>query len=451
MRKLWNTISLIGHKKIHDPNDIRELTLLNRIITIGILNLTTFIPVAFYFQLPIVAFYVSCGILLSLSSLIMNHLGYFKFSRISFMIVSLCFITAILLISGKDAGSQIAFILLAVLYMILFKTNKLALPILFITLTVFTLSCYWVETHPSPLDGVDVSIKRFSFYMNVISIMTLVFAGMYYFKNTAREFEEKIIHQNAEISEYNKDITDSINYARRIQQAILPPDKLIKEWLPESFIFYKPKDILAGDFYWLHKDQDKLFFAIADCTGHGVPGAMVSVLCSNALNKVVKEMHVKKPSEILDHTSEILEGYFSRSEEEMKDGMDIAFCCLDLKQKTVEFALANNPLYHVRAGVLQEVKPDKQPIGKHDGRKPFTNHSITLSEGDSIYLFSDGYADQFGGPKGKKFKYSQLKETIIAQQHLTMNEQQRSLENTLQQWMGALEQVDDICVMGIRV
>lgn len=253
------------------------------------------------------------------------------------------------------------------------------------------------------------------------------------------------------LAEKNKEITDSIQYAKRIQNAILPSIKSTKEFLPKSFILYKPKDIIAGDFYWVEKRHGKVFFAAGDCTGHGVPGAMVSVMCSNALSRAVKELGISEPAGILNKTVELLEEHFVKSEEDVKDGMDIALCALDLKTNTLEYSGANNPLYQIRDGELTEFKADKQPIGKYEHRKPYINHSIGIRAGDCYYVFTDGFADQFGGAEGKKFKYKAFRQLLLANHNKPEEEQAQILDKAFEDWRGQLEQVDDICVIGIRI
>jgi len=260
-----------------------------------------------------------------------------------------------------------------------------------------------------------------------------------------------IIAQKELVEEKNAEILDSIQYAKRIQSAILPPPKLVRQYLEDSFILYKPKDIVAGDFYWMETEEDKVFFTAADCTGHGVPGAMVSVMCSNALSKAVKELGIYEPAKILDKTVELLEERFAKSEEEVKDGMDLALCCLDLKTQKLEYAGANNSLYYIKNGELKEVKPDKQPVGKHDGRQPYTNHTLDIKKGDCFYIFSDGFADQFGGPKGKKFMYKPFKKLLSDIHDKPMDEQKDILDRSIIEWKGPLEQVDDICIIGLRI
>jgi serine phosphatase RsbU (regulator of sigma subunit) len=274
----------------------------------------------------------------------------------------------------------------------------------------------------------------------------------------------EIIHQRDIITAKTEEILDSINYARRIQQAILPPVRLVNNYLQNSFVLYLPKDIVAGDFYWMESIEEPglpegqnhvLLFASADCTGHGVPGAMVSVMCNNALNRTVREFGKIKANDILDKTRELLIQEFSKSENLMKDGMDISLCSLNMTNLELSWAGANNPLWIIREinGVAEiiERKADKQPVGNHISMNPFTNHNLQLERGDLIYVFTDGLPDQFGGEKGKKFKISQLRELLLRIYKLPMQDQYQEILATFEAWKGDLEQVDDICVIGVRV
>lgn len=263
--------------------------------------------------------------------------------------------------------------------------------------------------------------------------------------------EQKLVVENAheQLGQKNKEILDSINYAKRIQNAILPSAKSISESLPHSFVLYRPKDIVAGDFYWMEFRNNTLMFAVADCTGHGVPGALVSVICNNGLDRSVREFNLTDPGKILEKTREIVIGEFEKSEDEVKDGMDISLCSLN--GKLLQWSGANNGMWIVRNSELIEFSPDKQPIGKHAENKPFTTHSFELKSGDHIYLYSDGYADQFGGDKGKKFKASRLKQLVASISTLPIDQQKEKLETTFSTWQGGLEQVDDVCIWGIRV
>lgn len=266
---------------------------------------------------------------------------------------------------------------------------------------------------------------------------------------SAQKFE--VEKQKEKVEEAHREITDSIDYAKRIQGAILPPLKLVKEYLNESFILYKPKDVVAGDFYWMMPLEDMILFAAADCTGHGVPGALVSVVCNNGLNRSVREHGLTEPGKILDKTREIVIQEFEKSEEDVKDGMDIALCAL--KGNTLYYAGAHNPLWIIRKGddKVEEIKANKQPIGKFDQLLPYTTHQVELNPGDSIYLFSDGFVDQFGGEKGKKLKAPNFRRLLLSMNEQPMSSQHQLLDRAFEEWKGELEQIDDVCVIGVRV
>ena len=273
-----------------------------------------------------------------------------------------------------------------------------------------------------------------------------------------QKIEVEVAHHQLE--EKNTEILDSITYAKRIQEAILPTTKLVKEWLPNSFIFYKPKDIVAGDFYWMDQQGDNILFAAADCTGHGVPGAMVSVVCHNAMNRVVREFNLTDSGKILDKTREIIVEQLNKSEhpeivsmDNIRDGMDIAFCILNKKTNKLQYSGAHNPLWILRnnSDEIEEIKANKQSIGKVDNPQQYTTHQIDLNKGDSIYIFSDGFADQFGGEKGKKLKYKPFKKLLVSMKKESMENQLKKLNNHFETWKGNLEQVDDVCVIGVRI
>jgi serine phosphatase RsbU (regulator of sigma subunit) len=270
----------------------------------------------------------------------------------------------------------------------------------------------------------------------------------------ADERQKKLfMQQKMLIEESHREIKDSINYAKRIQSAILPSNRIIKESFADAFVLYKPKDVVAGDFYWLENCGDQIMFAACDCTGHGVPGAMVSVICNNALNRSVREFGLKEPGKILDKTREIVISEFEKSDDEVKDGMDMSLGSLSLSALTLTWSGANNPLWILRkeGSAIEEIKADKQPIGKYAEAKPFTTHQLNLSKGDIIYLITDGYQDQFGGEKGKKFKASNLKELIVSIKSETMENQKNLIDEAFETWRGKLEQIDDVCIIGIRV
>ncbi|MDO9184666.1 MAG: SpoIIE family protein phosphatase [Bacteroidia bacterium] len=324
-------------------------------------------------------------------------------------------------------------------------------------------------------------------WMNFVFTSTLIFLGVRQFKTENINFNREINFQRLELKEKNKDITDSIHYAKRIQSALMASNTLLNKNLPEYFVLYKPKDIVSGDFYWAEQTNTNFLLAACDCTGHGVPGAFMSLLNITKLNEIAREKKLVGPDSILNQLREdIIKVLNPEGTEEGKDGMDAVLCSFDFDNLKLEFACANNPLWIVRKipsnlpkgdqslanGILYEsavennssslggmdwpslieFKPDKMPVGMYNGeKKDFRLNSIKLQKGDNVYLFTDGYADQFGGPKGKKFKYAQLKELLLSIHHLPMNEQQALLQQNLEKWKGNLEQVDDILIIGVRV
>jgi serine phosphatase RsbU (regulator of sigma subunit)/tetratricopeptide (TPR) repeat protein len=310
-----------------------------------------------------------------------------------------------------------------------------------------------IETQKAQIK--QTQIQNIALYGGVTVL--LIFGGFMYtrFRISSRQNkiieEQKLDVENARdlLEEKNTEITDSIQYAKRIQNAILPPAKIVKEHLKESFILYKPKDVVAGDFYWMENKNGKVLFAAADCTGHGVPGAMVSVVCNNALNRSVREYGLTDPGKILDKTREIVIQEFDKSEEEVKDGMDIALCSIEGFK--LQYAGAHNPLWIIRNGKILETKANKQPIGQFDNQEDYTTHNFDLEPGDSLYIFSDGYVDQFGGEKGKKFKTNSFRELLLSIQNKCMEEQKSIIDNSFETWKGNLEQIDDVCIIGVRV
>jgi ligand-binding sensor domain-containing protein/serine phosphatase RsbU (regulator of sigma subunit) len=268
------------------------------------------------------------------------------------------------------------------------------------------------------------------------------------------EQKVEIESQKDVIETKNRAMVDSINYASTIQSATLPSDEEWYETMPDSFVLYKPKDIVSGDFYWLARWDDDIFFSAVDCTGHGVPGALMSIVGYNGLNQAVNEHKLSEPSAILNYLSESVNQSLRKSEHDnyVKDGMDIALCRINLKKMRVQFAGAYNPLLLIRNGEQMLYKGDRISIGSVDTKgQTFANHEVKIQKGDCLYIYSDGFADQFGGADGKKMKAAKMRQKILEISSLPMNEQKKELERYLAEWMGNLPQVDDICVIGVRV
>ncbi len=271
-------------------------------------------------------------------------------------------------------------------------------------------------------------------------------------EETVRQKDE-VERQSRRVVELYKNVTDSIRYAKRLQESILPLDERIHELLPGSFVLYRPKDIVSGDFYWVEAVKGKTVFAAVDCTGHGVPGAFMSLVGHNGLNQVVLERGLTKPGEILDQLNRIaFEALHKDRDQYVRDGMDMALCTFDSASLELEFAGANCPLYLVRGGEVIQFPPNKFPIGGFSRTGPdFKDHHVQLQPGDAVYIFSDGFADQFGGPKGKKFFYRQFRELLVRVTPEEPSRKKALLNQAFNDWRGTQEQVDDILVMGMQV
>ncbi|MDG1440940.1 MAG: SpoIIE family protein phosphatase, partial [Flavobacteriales bacterium] len=267
---------------------------------------------------------------------------------------------------------------------------------------------------------------------------------------TAKIKEESRIR----LEEKNKEIVDSINYAKRIQDAMMTSEAYRKSVIAKSFVFFKPKDVVSGDFYWVFKDKEEnIFFTVADCTGHGVPGAFMSMIGTSLLNEIIVEKKIKNTNRILDELrKQIIKSLNHDDNDDQKDGMDISVCKLNFKKNLLEFSGAHNPLQVVRNGEIKTYKGDSQAVGLETVKlKPFTKHNVNLQKNDMIYIYSDGYQDQFGGEKGKKYMKSKFKKLLQKISKEEVKKQNELLELELSNWMKNEEQIDDICIMGVRI
>jgi len=319
-----------------------------------------------------------------------------------------------------------------------------------------------------------------AFLYGVIGVFTLiVLIGFAAFKMHNRrlieakaDLEKIVEERTADLKQKEQEITDSIRYALRIQLSIIPTAERVKTLLPESMVFYKPKDIVSGDFYWVEEINDEVLFSAVDCTGHGVPGAMMSVIGLKSLTQAVQDKKLSQPADVLKYLDIAVNDTLRQSSDinAVKDGMDLALCNINFKTLLLQYAGAFNPVCIIRKNIstdyqpkssrevfygtdLLEIKSDKFPIGSNaDGvADTFTNHSFQLQKNDCVYIYTDGYADQFGGPKGKKFKYNQLKDVLIASAHLPISQHFAVLDKAFTEWKGSHEQVDDVLVIGIKI
>jgi serine phosphatase RsbU (regulator of sigma subunit) len=464
LKKIWNKASFIGLKDLETIEALehfREIILINRLIAITTVAMIIYLPIEIIFNSDELVPFILIEVGILLLTLVMNHKKWFGFSRIYFFIACIASILPMMYVVPEGAGNEFLLLPLALLPSLIFNNKWLNFSFFLLVVILFYLV---LETRGLVDPIVDVTPEQIAFfrtiYMGVVFLLSFII--IFYFRVLVNQ-KETINKKKTELLKIsNEEVKASINYAKRIQEAILPPMSSIKKNLPQSFIYYKPKDIVAGDFYWMYLspqsnsgdvDGATVLFAAADCTGHGVPGAMLSVICHNALNQSVKKFGITQPNLILENSRDLVIETFAESNENVQDGMDIALCALDTKTNKIQYAGANNPIWIIKkeATQIEEIKANKQPIGKFDWMNPFTNHTIQLDKGDTIYIFSDGYIDQFGGEKGKKFKTKAFKALLLSIQEKPMDEQKKIIDESFETWKGNLEQIDDVCVIGVRI
>lgn len=341
--------------------------------------------------------------------------------------------------------------MLILAYLIYRKTKVITLPIIKLVENVDRITNGDLRERAEVTGNNEITILSQKFNMMVAQLESYT----YELEEKVKERTEKIEKQKEKIEEQKKHITDSIFYARRIQNAILPSFQLIERCLKDYFILYMPKDIVSGDFYWMCETDGLVMVAAVDCTGHGVPGAFMSIVGFNQLNHAVSVKKARKAADILDALNEgvITTLNENKSEGSIKDGMDMALCIFDMNSRKVEFAGANNPLILIRNNEILKFRGDRFPIGAFEGNKQqrFKNNEIDVMPGDCCYLFSDGFEDQFGGSENKKFMSRRFEDLLREISPLPVADQKKMLIERLSAWMGNNEQVDDILVIGIRI
>jgi serine phosphatase RsbU (regulator of sigma subunit) len=459
---LLDHISNIRVDNSISKSDIRSVQLINRLIFISSLIAVIYLPILFWLKAFWMGGQLACFVMIILSFLYTPAKIKVKFAVPVIALIMIYHMTSVSIVI-QNSQLELYIILITLIQFAVIRNNFFSFFIFSLGIIAYFVSIYTQDT----TDSLILMNNLQKITMITLNSIGIFIGGLYLIfqvKNSSTKYQidllkerKKIMKQNNKINiqvkiieDAHKEITDSINYSRRIQKAILPSSNKMKSALEDYFILYKPKDIVAGDFYWVEQSKDAVSFAVADCTGHGVPGAMMSVVCNSAINRSVREFNLTKPNEVLDQTRKlIIKELDSSSVESVKDGMDIAFC--SLHNNKLNYAGANIKLYIIRAGKIITYKADKQPIGLYIAKSfPYTNHEITLEDGDMIYLITDGYVDQFGGENTKKFKTPALKKLLLAIQGSSMEQQKQILNTTFENWKGSLEQIDDVCVMGVQ-
>lgn len=492
VRKTWRYVSDLGSGYSDRISEMRSFVLTNQLnfvlsgTMIILLILTVSVNSIYDSKNDMGVIRIIMLLILSLMNLVMSH---FKFQRISkystIFLPPFVFlvIPALMGFVEEEGYSYNGYVLVAgsIIPQLILSAEKdrvmywISMIYYFLILVVFIdfLMVYFPPVSYPIIDRIRIF---FPFYLIAhVGVFIFVNVSIWHLRITSLRFEErlleknhvfdlqnrelkeqreKIVQQKNLIEEKSRSINDSIQYASRIQKAVLQPISFLDEWGFDNFIFYKPKAVVSGDFYWGYKKGDKIILAVADCTGHGVPGALMCMLGLAFLDDIMIAQNVGDASELLNILRvDIMHKLKQKGHAgEMREGMDISLCIIDKKTGIMDYAGANNPVYLVRDGTLRKIEADKMPIGIYSSSiEPFTNKVIEIRRGDIIYLFTDGYADQFGGPNRRKFLYKPFQELLLRNHNKPMELQKEILENTFEDWKGDMDQIDDVLVMGLRV
>lgn len=451
MRKILNIgVSISNLESLN-----RKIRVSNLISFITIIVLIGYIPAAIIFKITEII--VLNTIFLS-SSLLGFYLHYKQKYNAAFYIT--CSYALIYFIFGTlfyGLGSNLQFFMLIMCLIAITLFESLLALRIFVAISVLSFFAMIICLKDKPgIIELSEEMKNAQGVISIVNLFILFVTTILFFIFFRREnllFQKAILKQKDIIEEKQKEILDSINYAKRIQFSLLASENLLNQNLPEHFVLFKPKDVVSGDFYWATPTADGFVFITADCTGHGVPGAFMSLLNISKLSQAINENKITRPDLILNNIrTEIIKALNTEGSEESKDGMDAVLCKLDIKNMKLQYAAANNSFYIIRHNELLICKADKMPVGiGHDDSISFTFNEMALEKGDIVYTFTDGYADQFGGPKGKKFKYKQLEDVLISICHLPMKEQSILLNQKFEDWKGRLDQVDDVLIIGVKI
>jgi serine phosphatase RsbU (regulator of sigma subunit) len=419
-----------------------------------IVTMLGYIPVAIYFNVFGIIVLNSLFLISSILSFYLQANKHHNAAFYSGSFYGLVYFGAGSVFYGLPSNLHFFILIMCLIAIALFKSNLVLRIYISLAIISFFALIIGLENKTGIIDFTEEMKKA----QNAVSILNLLFLFLItilffvFFRRDNLLFQKEILNQNKIIEEKQKEMLDSIHYAKRIQNTLLASKTTLNKNLNSDanyFVFYNPKDIVSGDFYWATEHNNKFYLAVCDCTGHGVPGAFMSLLNIGFLNEAIKEKGVEKPHEVFNYVRERL--IHSISSEGQQDGMDGILLCIDKSTKQITYAAANNEPIIISEQKIIELPKDKMPIGKGVKTESFTLYSINVNKGDALYLYTDGYADQFGGLKGKKFKYKQLNELLLSVNKKPMEHQKDEINSVIQTWKGNLEQVDDILIVGIKL
>ena len=445
----------IGVSELNGDSLNRKIRVSNLISFITIVTMIAYIPVAIAFHMIGIIVLNFFFMITSLVSFYLNSQHKYHNSFYINCIYGLIYFVCGTVLYGLESNLQFFMLIMCLISIALFESVLVLRIFIAFAVVSFFVMIIGLKNQPGLMALTD-EMKKTQSVIGVINLFILFVITILFFSFFRREnilFQIAILKQKDIIEEKQKEILDSIAYAKRIQFSLLASDNLLKNNLPEHFVLFKPKDVVSGDFYWATPTPEGFIFITADCTGHGVPGAFMSLLNISKLSQAINENKITRPDLILNNIrTEIIKVLNVDGLEESKDGMDAVLCKLDLANMKLQYAAANNSFYIIRDKQLLTCKADKMPVGKgHDDSISFSFNEIELKKGDVVYTFTDGYADQFGGQKGKKFRYKQLEEILMSICTLSTKEQSSILSQKFDDWKGNLDQVDDVLIMGIKI
>lgn len=430
----------------------RKIRIGNLIALLTAVVMFCYTPLYFYYKQPAGIFNNGFFFLASLVTFFLIHRK--KYQQAFFFHVCCGFIYFIegTLTYGLQTNLHFYLLIMCMISAVMFDLRKTIQGFIAFAILSFFGLITWLHFHRPFVTALEQSETVQTIIGNVNLLLLFMISSLFilFFKEDMLKSQKHILKQKQVIEEKNKDMLDSIQYAQRIQLALLPSRNNLQTLFPGSFLLFQPKDIVSGDFYWIFQNEDYRFAAVGDCTGHGVPGALMSVLGINLLNEIVENKGILDPAEILNELRSGIIAAFDKEgkSSEYKDGMDISIVRISRKTNTYIAAAANNALYHISGQELEERSANRQPVGYSHNPKPFTQQEFSFQNGDLLILFTDGYADQFGGPKNKKFRYKPFKEMLLENQNGNL---EHILSSGFSSWKGSSEQVDDLCVLGIRL
>lgn len=430
----------------------RKIRMSNLVALLVVTVMICYTPMYVYFEQPVGITINSLFFLSGLTTFFLIHQKHFLSAFFLHVCCGFLYFIITTIVYGTAANLHFFMLVLCMVSVVVFNSQQVIRLFVSLAIVSFFSLVIWSHFH-EPLLKIPKQTETMSALLgnlNLLLLFLICSLFILFFKGEMVASHKRITEQKNLIEEKNRDLTDSIRYAQRIQNAMLPGRSAIRSIFPDYFLFFQPKDIVSGDFYWVYENEDYQFLAVGDCTGHGVPGCMMSVLGMNLLAEIVENKQISNPDAILN---ELRNGILLAFDKEgknadHKDGMDIAVVRINRKAKMYSFAGANNDAYHLSGANMQERRADKQPVGFSHQLQPFTQQDFSYENGDILILFSDGFADQFGGPKNKKFRYKSFRELLIEYHN---HDLERALETTFYNWKKDLEQVDDVSVFGVRL